>query len=64
MNSNATQYICYCYRISMNDLDHLLKKYKCRSLNEIQMYCNAGKGCQTCISDIVRIIQHFSKTNE
>ena len=45
---------CFCYRISYNVINDIIKRYECENVLEVQDYCKAGKACGACKKDIER----------
>lgn len=59
MNSNLNNtkdIICFCYGITEAEIKNILFHHKCTTIHCIQNYCNAGKGCKTCLPDIQNLI--------
>ena len=49
--------ICFCFEVYKEELVDIIHKYKTKTVEEIQTYCQASMGCGGCRGDIEKIIE-------
>lgn len=64
MSSDFYNIICNCYGITKEELKNILLIYGCNSIQCVQKYCDAGKGCKTCLIDIQNFIHKHFENNK
>lgn len=48
--------VCYCYRVKKQEIQLIIKKYNCRTVEAVKLHCSACQGCGGCWPDIEDLI--------